>query len=41
LQLYLFSRAIICEEADFYTPFIKVFSSFKKNNETLDKIKSN
>jgi hypothetical protein len=29
LQIFLFTKGIVCEEPDFYTPFIKVFSSFK------------
>ena len=34
LQFYLFSRAIVSDEPDFYTPFVKVFSAFKKAIET-------
>lgn len=37
MQLYLFSRAIICEEPDFFTPFIKVFASFKRHAEEKEK----
>jgi hypothetical protein len=39
LQLYLFSRAIICDEPDFYTPFVKVFASFKGYAEIIEKRK--
>jgi hypothetical protein len=37
LQLLFFSRAVICEVPDFFTPFIKVFSSFKKYSEKLER----
>lgn len=33
LQFYLFSRAIISDEHDFYTPFIRAFSAFVKNQD--------
>jgi hypothetical protein len=33
LQFYLFSRAILSEEYDFYTPFIRAFSAFVKHLE--------
>ena len=29
LQFFLFSKGIVSDEPDFYTPFIKVFSGFK------------
>lgn len=35
LQMYLFSRALICEEPDFFTPFIKVFASFKRYRDII------
>jgi len=37
LQLFLFSRALICDEPDFYTPFIKVFSSFRNYSERIER----
>ena len=33
LQFYLFSRAILSDEYDFYTPFIRAFSAFVKNHD--------
>jgi len=33
LQFYLFSKGIVSEDYDFYTPFLKVFSSFQHHYE--------
>jgi hypothetical protein len=31
LQFYLFSRGILSEECDFYTPFLRAFTAFSRN----------
>jgi hypothetical protein len=31
LQFYLFSRGILSDEADFYTPFLRAFTAFSRN----------
>ena len=38
LQVYLFTRAIVSEEPDYYTPFVKVFSAFKKATESPSRL---
>ena len=31
LQFYLFSRGILSEESDFYTPFLRSFTAFTRS----------